>query len=102
MLALVVIFAALLGGAIGSFAGVVSARGWRGSLAGRSHCDGCGRTLAWYELVPFVSFLALRGGCRTCHARIGWRPFGWEVAGGVVAVAVAVVVLLLMGRNAGG
>ncbi|MGH7687161.1 MAG: prepilin peptidase [Candidatus Dormibacteria bacterium] len=59
--ALIVIFAALVGGTLGSYAGVVAGRGWTASVSGRSRCDSCGRTLDWFEVVPFVSFLALRG-----------------------------------------
>ena len=94
MTALVIVFAAFVGGALGSFAGVVAERGVRASLGGRSHCDACGRTLAWFELVPFVSFLALRGRCRTCGARIGLRPFLWEIGAGAVGAGVAVVLIL--------
>jgi leader peptidase (prepilin peptidase)/N-methyltransferase len=36
-----------------------------------SACPRCRRTLAWYENIPVVSFLALRGRCRTCHDPIG-------------------------------
>lgn len=35
-----------------------------------SRCTACGRPLAWYENVPIVSWIALRGRCRTCGARI--------------------------------
>ncbi len=35
-----------------------------------SHCTSCGRTLAWYENVPVLSWLVLRGRCRTCGAPI--------------------------------
>lgn len=93
MVALTIVFAALVGCALGSFAGVVASRGLSASLVGRSNCDGCGRTLAWYELVPFISFIALRGRCRTCGAGIGWAPFLWEAGGGVIAVAITLAVL---------
>jgi leader peptidase (prepilin peptidase) / N-methyltransferase len=36
-----------------------------------SHCTSCNRPLSWYENVPLVSWLALRGRCRTCRAAIG-------------------------------
>ena len=39
----------------------------------RSHCPACARTLAPWELVPILSWLALRGRCRTCDARISPR-----------------------------
>jgi leader peptidase (prepilin peptidase)/N-methyltransferase len=88
------VFAALVGGAFGSFAGVVASRGWRASLGGRSQCDTCRRTLAWYDLVPFASFIALRGRCRTCDASFGWSPLLWEAGGAIIALAIALPILL--------
>jgi leader peptidase (prepilin peptidase)/N-methyltransferase len=35
-----------------------------------SHCTSCDRPLSWYENVPIVSWLLLRGRCRTCGAAI--------------------------------
>lgn len=35
-----------------------------------SFCDHCGRPLLWWENVPVVSWLMLRGKCRTCHSPI--------------------------------
>jgi leader peptidase (prepilin peptidase)/N-methyltransferase len=35
-----------------------------------SHCTGCSRPLSWYENLPLVSWLALRGRCRTCGVTI--------------------------------
>lgn len=95
--AIVIVFAALVGGALGSFAGVVASRGLSASIGGRSHCDGCGRTLAWYELIPFLSFVVLRGRCGTCGAAIGWAPFLWEIGGGATAVAIALAALIFIG-----
>ena len=99
MLGILLLFAAVLGGAFGSFAGVVASRGWNASLGGRSRCDRCGRRLAWYELVPFLSYAALRGRCRTCRERIGWAAFLWEVGGGLVAVAVVLAIVLVTGAG---
>ena len=69
------IFAGLLGLAFGSFLNVCLSRWPAGEsvVQPRSHCRQCGRTLAWWENVPLVSWLALRGRCRTCRAWIGWR-----------------------------
>ena len=63
---------ALIGASIGSFLNVCIYRlPRRESLAWpASHCTSCGRTLAWYENVPIVGWLALRGRCRTCGERI--------------------------------
>ncbi len=35
-----------------------------------SHCTACSRPLSWFENVPVVSYLVLRGRCRTCGGRI--------------------------------
>ena len=37
---------------------------------GRSRCDTCRRDLEWFELLPLVSFLFLKGRCRTCKTEI--------------------------------
>lgn len=69
------IFAGLLGLAFGSFLNVCLSR-WpedESVVKPRSHCRHCDRTLAWWENVPLVSWLALRGRCRSCGAWIGRR-----------------------------
>lgn len=37
----------------------------------RSRCLHCGYTLHWYDLIPLVSWVQLKGKCRQCQARIG-------------------------------
>lgn len=37
----------------------------------RSRCLHCGYELKWYDLIPLVSWLTLRGKCRKCHTKIG-------------------------------
>jgi leader peptidase (prepilin peptidase)/N-methyltransferase len=66
---------AVLGALIGSFANVVVYRWPRGEsvVTPRSRCPSCGRTLAPIDLVPVLSWLALRGRCRTCQAPISPR-----------------------------
>ncbi|OJX33780.1 MAG: prepilin peptidase [Burkholderiales bacterium 68-12] len=39
----------------------------------RSRCQACGHTLAWYENIPVLSYLALRGRCAACRTRISAR-----------------------------
>jgi leader peptidase (prepilin peptidase)/N-methyltransferase len=65
----------LLGLAFGSFLNVCLSRWPEGEsvVKPRSHCRSCGRTLAWWENVPLVSWVALRGRCRTCKTKISWR-----------------------------
>jgi leader peptidase (prepilin peptidase) / N-methyltransferase len=60
---------------IGSFLNVVIARlpHGRSLWAPRSSCPECGHQIAWYDNIPLLSFVALRGRCRACAARIPWR-----------------------------
>lgn len=62
--------AALLGLIVGSFLNVVILRRGVGGLGGRSGCTKCGHSLAWYDLVPVLSWLSLFGKCRYCGSRI--------------------------------
>lgn len=55
----------------------------------RSHCPACERTLAPWELVPIASWLALRGRCRTCGARISPRYPLLETMGLALGVLAA-------------
>lgn len=66
------IFVFCIGLAVGSFLNVLIMRSLRGEdfIWGRSHCDVCGRELRWWEMIPLVSFIALRGRCRTCKTEI--------------------------------
>jgi leader peptidase (prepilin peptidase)/N-methyltransferase len=61
--------------AIGSFLNVVAARLplHRSIVSPGSACMSCEATLAWYDNVPVVSWLLLRGRCRHCGAAISWR-----------------------------
>lgn len=38
-----------------------------------SRCPQCGHRIRWYENVPLVSWIVLRGRCSACGASIGWR-----------------------------
>src|SRR3970282_2463776 len=68
-----------------------------GIVVERSHCPVCKRQLSWYENIPVLSWVALRGRCRTCKTPISaqyplvdmltmvlmvacvWRfGFGWQ------------------------
>jgi leader peptidase (prepilin peptidase)/N-methyltransferase len=83
------IFAGLLGLAFGSFLNVCLSRWPQGEsvVRPRSHCRHCDHTLAWWENVPVVSWLALRGRCRICRAWIGWRyPLVELAVGGLWAL----------------
>lgn len=60
---------------VGSFLNVVIARdNNRKTIAqGRSHCPHCKHTLAWYELIPVLSFLFLGAKCLKCKKSISWQ-----------------------------
>ena len=66
-------FAVLPGLAVGSFLNVVAARlpERRSIVFPRSACGACRTPIAWYDNMPVVSYLILRGRCRTCRTRIG-------------------------------
>ena len=81
------ILAFFLGASFGSFACAAASRTeagvkWWGRE--RSRCDGCGAVLAPRDLVPVLSFLALRGRCRFCGARIPLRCPASELACGLL------------------
>jgi len=42
-------------------------------LVPRSRCPHCGHMIRWYENIPVLSWLALRGRCSACKAPIGLR-----------------------------
>ncbi len=86
-----VVVAGLVGVAIGSFLNVVIYRAPLGlSLSTpRSFCPTCDRTLAWWENVPVVSWLALRGRCHTCREPISPRYPLVEAGTGIVFVLIA-------------
>jgi prepilin signal peptidase PulO-like enzyme (type II secretory pathway) len=62
----------ILGIILGSF---INAWVWRiennlSVAKGRSMCPHCKHTLAWYDLIPVLSYVALKGKCRYCKAKI--------------------------------
>jgi leader peptidase (prepilin peptidase) / N-methyltransferase len=66
-------FAFVPGLALGSFLNVVAARlpERRSIVRPPSACPSCATEIAWYDNVPVLSYLLLRGRCRACSARIG-------------------------------
>lgn len=83
--------AGVVGLAVGSFVNTFIDRWPRGQsvIAPPSHCDRCGRRLRPLEMVPVLSWIALRGRCRTCRAPIGWQAPLVEAMTGALFAAVA-------------
>src|ERR671937_66146 len=75
--------------ALGSFLNVVAARlPEKRSLVGpRSACIACKAEIAWHDNIPLVSYFVLRGRCRACGARIGWRYPAVELATALLVAA---------------
>jgi len=64
-------FVFIFGSIIGSFLNVVILRFNTGrGVHGRSGCFTCSKPLKWYELIPIVSFLVLKGRCKSCKTGI--------------------------------
>ena len=93
-----VVLVGLFGLALGSFLNVVIARVPAGGslVHPRSACPGCSAPLAWYDNIPVLSFVALRGRCRACGMRISWRYPIVEV----VTAAVLVLAYVAFGPSA--
>lgn len=72
---LVLILAGVFGALIGSFLNVVIHRLPRGMPMGmeRSQCPRCAAQIAWFDNVPVLSYIVLRGRCRACRAPISIR-----------------------------
>lgn len=54
-----------------------------------STCPHCGHAIRWYENIPILSWVFLRGRCSSCHAPISWRYPAVEAATGLLFGAVA-------------
>lgn len=83
----------IFGAILGSFA---CCQVWRmryleagkGKLGPRSVCLACGERLKWFDNIPIVSWLLLRGKCRKCGEKIGWAEFWSEIGLAVLFVLI--------------
>lgn len=78
---------------IGSFLNVCIYRIPKGEdiTTTRSHCMACGNVIGWYDLVPVLSFLLLRGKCRNCGAKLSIQYPIVELLNGILYCLVLVV-----------
>ena len=87
---MLLVFVFVLGLIVGSFLNVVIYRLSEGSspFIGRSSCPSCRHVLSAADLIPVLSFIALRARCRYCH-----RPVSWQYP--LVELAAAMLFLLI-------
>ncbi len=83
--------ALVLGLCVGSFLNVVIHRLPRDESIAHpsSHCPNCGAPVRWYDNLPLLSYVWLRGRCRGCAARISPRYPVIELVTGVLFAVVA-------------
>lgn len=76
----------VVGAAVGSFLAVVADRLPDGGdiVSHRSRCASCDRVLGPVDMVPVLSYLALRGRCRTCGAHIPLHLWLVEIVTGLI------------------
>ena len=76
----------VLGLLVGSFLNVVIWRLPRGESLSHpgSACPHCGHPIRWWDNIPVLSWLALRGRCRDCGEPISWRYPAVELATGIL------------------
>ena len=85
------VFSFFMGASIGSFLNVVIYRvphGMSVRRPARSFCPSCKNQIAWYDNIPLVSWLVLRGKCRHCGSGIAFRYFMVELMTAVLFLAV--------------
>lgn len=89
LLMLVVPLAFVVGCCVFSFLNVIIYRVPKklSFVKGRSICPACSHVLGAGDLIPLLSYVALRGKCRYCKAKIGARDTLVELLGGILAAA---------------
>lgn len=61
-------------------------------LGARSVCLKCKHKLSWYENIPIISWVILRGKCRKCGARIGYLEIFSEIATAIIMTLVGTTI----------
>lgn len=57
-------------------------------VKGGSRCGQCGESVRWFDNIPVISYLVLRGKCRACGAKFSARYMVVELIGGVLSLAL--------------
>ena len=109
------LFIFLLGLTVGSFLNVCIYRIPQGEsiVFPNSHCPHCGHAIRPYDNIPLVSFLVLKGKCRSCGDKISWQYplvelstaalftwtfllFGMEVRTAILWVFFSAIIVLIV------
>lgn len=114
------LYLTLVGGAVGSFLNVCIYRWPAGEsvIRPRSRCPGCATPIAWYDNVPILSWIVLRGRCRSCGTGISiqypiielavalawlgmalWRGPGLEAVRGALMITVLLGIAMIDARH---
>ena len=91
LLIIIILFAFIIGAAVGSFLNVVILRlpsEGESIVFPASRCPKCRHTLQWYDNIPIVSFLLLKKRCRYCEAPISWQYPLVELTMALLSVAL--------------
>ena len=59
-----------------------------GVIFGRSKCLNCKNKISWYDNIPLISFIILKGRCRNCDTKISYLYFFVEFLSGIYFVAI--------------
>jgi leader peptidase (prepilin peptidase)/N-methyltransferase len=84
------LFVLVTGMVVGSFLNVCICRLPKGEsvVSPPSHCPLCAYRIRWYDNIPLVSYLLLRGRCRGCGARISFQYPLVELLNGLLTLAL--------------
>lgn len=87
------LIAGLFGLIVGSFLNVLVMRHGARSLSGRSICFSCSAQIRWYDNIPLISWLVLRGRCRNCRSAISMQyPLVEALTGVLFALILPILV----------
>lgn len=95
---LTIVIAAVIGVVIGSIVNATVLRTKNGlPLMSRAKCIRCVEPIAWFDLIPVVSYFVLKGRCRRCTAAIEWQYPAVEAAMAVLFALFAARIMFGVG-----
>jgi leader peptidase (prepilin peptidase)/N-methyltransferase len=89
---ILIVYAFAIGTVFGSFLNVCVYR-WpaeQSVLKPRSRCPKCGQTIRWYDNIPILSWVLLRGRCRNCGASVSIQYPIVELVTGLLWLSAAI------------